>query len=79
MDKSSRAWYLFLLVASAILVVVLSLFMYLVTDLVNVLSAKYEIDMMHVEGCFGNQGVLLDNVCYDPDKLEDAKLHITIN
>ena len=35
-----------------------------------------QLQQQYVQACISNGGIILDSACYDPIKLEEAKLHI---
>lgn len=42
----------------------------------NKYRIEQELQQQYVQACISNGGIILDNACYNPVKLEEAKLHI---
>ena len=64
------------------IVVALIAFALLIVDGIAGVAKTIEInnqfDTQYMQACHSNQGILIDNVCVDPQKFEEAKIHLQI-
>ena len=64
------------------IVVALIAFAFLIVDGVTSVASTIQInnqfDTQYMQACHSNQGILIDNICVDPQKFEEAKIHLQI-
>ena len=49
-----------------------------VTGVAKIIQINNQFDTQYTQACHSNQGILIDNICVDPQKFEEAKIHLQI-
>lgn len=49
-----------------------------ITGVAKTIEINNQFDTQYMQACHSNQGTLIDNICVDPQKFEEAKIHLQI-
>ena len=49
-----------------------------VTSIANTIQINNQFDTQYMQACHSNQGILIDNICVDPAKFEEAKIYLRL-